>query len=221
VLDRLPIAYGAVLLRLNSKLKLPVMATRETVRPLGSASQRHAAPCVGSSGSDDSDAGLLRDAVEGNAAAFEKIAARYDQAILALLLALTGSEQVALDLCHSTLLNAYREMRRRRVQSMYIWFYRMAADQWLAWAGKRAGAGCGTGAPARANGAWQDMPLPDRSPAAEVLGTLSARERLVFALKSNQRLALPTVAQIVDLPQQIVARIFTRAVAKLRVSPRP
>ena len=43
----------------------------------------------------------------------------------------------------------------------------------------------------------------------------------MFALKSNQRLALPTVAQIVDLPEETVARIFTRAVAKLRLSLRP
>ena len=63
--------------------------------------------------------------------------------------------------------------------------------------------------------------MPAGSNAADVLGTLSARERLVFALKRSQRLALPTVAQIVDLPQESVARIFNRAVAKLRMSPRP
>jgi DNA-directed RNA polymerase specialized sigma24 family protein len=183
------------------------MAARETIRPLGSTQQSKAAPCVGSSGGDDCDADLLRNAAQGNAAAFEKIASRYDQAILALLLALTGSERVALDLCHSTLLNAYREMQRRRAQTMYIWFYRLAADQWLAWAGNHARHP-------------QDAPLHASTP-ADVLGILSARERLVFALKSNQRLALPTVAQIVDLPEETVARIFTRAVAKLRISLRP
>ena len=197
------------------------MAARETIRPLGNAQQSHAAPCVGLSGGDDSDADLLRDAAQGNAAAFERIASRYDRAILALLLTLTGSEQVALELCHSTLLNAYREMQWRRAQSMYVWFHRLAADQWLAWAGKQVGTGCGTRAPACANGALQDMPLPAGSTAADVFATLSARERLVFALKSNQRLALPTVAQIVDLPEETVARIFARAVAKLRISLRP
>jgi DNA-directed RNA polymerase specialized sigma24 family protein len=184
------------------------MAARETIRPLGSAQQSHAAPWVGSSGGDDCDADLLRHAAQGNAAAFEKIASRYDQAILALLLALTGSEPVALDLCHSTLLNAYREMQRRRAQSMYIRFYRLAADQWLAWAGNHARDP-------------QEAPLPARSTPADALPKLSARERLVFALKSNQRLTLPTVAQIVHLPEETVARIFTRAVAKLRQSLRP
>ena len=187
---------------------MKAMAARETIRPLGSTPRSQAAPCVGSPGGDDSDAGLLRDAAQGNAAAFGKIASRYDRAILALLLALTGSEQVALDLCHSTLLNAYREMQRRRAPSMYIWFYRLAADQWLAWAGNHAPD-------------MRDCPLLVRSTPQDALGTLSARERLVFALKSNQRLALLTVAQIVDLPQATVARIFTRAVAKLRVSLRP
>ena len=205
---RLLIADGPVLLKLKLETETVYMAARETIRPLGNTQQSQAEPCVGSFGGDDSDAGLLREAAQGNAAAFEKIAARYDRAILALLLALTGSEQVALDLCHATLLNAYREMQRRRAQSMYIWFYRLAADQWVAWAGKHAPNP-------------QDAPLPARSTPADVLGALSARERLVFALKGNQRLALPTVAQIVDLPQETVARIFSRAVAKLRVSLRP
>ncbi|MBZ5512572.1 MAG: hypothetical protein LAN70_15570 [Acidobacteriia bacterium] len=194
------------MLKLKLETETLCMAARETIRPLGSTQQSQAAPCVGLSGGDDSGADLFRDAAQGNAAAFEKIASRYDRAILALLLTLTGSEQVALDLCHSTLLNAYREMQRRRAQSLYIWFYRLAADQWLAWAGNRAHAP-------------QDAPF-HVSP-ADVLGTLSARERLVFALKSNQRLALPTVARIVDLPEETVARIFTRAVAKLRLSMRP
>ena len=181
------------------------MAARDTIRPLGSTQQSQAELCLGSSGGDDSDADLLRHAAQGNAAAFEKIAARYDRAILGLLLTLTGSERVALDLCHSTFLNAYRNMQRHRAQSMYIWLYRLAADQWLAWAGKHARPP-------------QDAPLTAGSSPADVLGTLSARELLVFALKSNQRLALPTVAQIVDLPQETVARVLTRAVAKLRVS---
>jgi DNA-directed RNA polymerase specialized sigma24 family protein len=181
------------------------MAARETIRPLGSTQQSDAAPCGRSFGGGDSDADLFRDAAQGNAAAFEKIACRYDQAILAFLLALTGSEQAALDLCHSTLLTAYREMQRRRAQSMYIWFYRLAADQWLAWTGNHARDA-------------QNPPAPAGPTPAEALGALSARERLVFALKTNQRLALQTVAQILDLPEETVVRIFTRTVAKLRMA---
>ena len=184
------------------------MAARETIRPLGSTQSSLAAPPLASSGAGDPDAGLLRGAAQGNVAAFAEIAARYDQAILALLLALTGSEQIALDLCQATLLNGYREMQRRRVQSMYIWFHRLAANQWLAWAGGHARVS-------------QDVPLPASATAADALPTLSARERLVLALKCNQRLGLPTVAQILDLSEETVARIFTRAVAKLRTSLRP
>ena len=180
------------------------MAARETIRPLPTTQHSQAAPRGHWPGGDDSDADLLRHATQGNAAAFEKIAARYDRAILALLLVLTGSEQVALDLCHATLLHAYGEMQRRRAPSLYLWLYRLAAEQWLAWAGNRA----------------HDPRNPPSQVDATPADVLSARERLVFALKSNQRLALPTVAQIVDLPQETVARIFTRAVAKLRIGPR-
>ncbi len=165
------------------------MAAPDSIRPLGSKPANFAASF------DPLDASLFREAERGNGAAFERIAARYHHAILALLLALTGSEQVALDLCHATLLTAYREMPRRRAPSMYVWFYRLASHQWLAWAGHHAG--------------------HTRADAA-----LSARERLVFALKTQQRLALYTAAQVLDLPEETVSRIFTRAVAKLRLPPR-
>jgi DNA-directed RNA polymerase specialized sigma24 family protein len=163
------------------------MATRDTIRPLiAPASHQY------------TDADLYRDAENGNAAAFQQIAARYDHAILSLLLALSGSEQVALDLCHSTLLTAYRHLQRRRKQSLYICFYRLAVNHWLAWVANHAA-------------------LPARGE-SDALCSLSARERLVFTLKTHPRLGLETVAQILDLPRPTVARIFTRAVDKLRLT---
>ena len=97
---------------------------------------------------------------------------------------------------------------------MYIWFYRLASHQWLAWAetrrDDRAG---GTRAPACADAR---PPENDSTPAGALVG-LTSRERLVFALKTHQRLALYTVAQVLDLPEETVSRIFTRAVAKLRM----
>jgi DNA-directed RNA polymerase specialized sigma24 family protein len=165
------------------------MAAPEIIRAIGSSAHNQAARYAGWLDRDDAE--LFREAERGNGAAFEQIASRYHHAVLALLLALTGSEQVALDLCHSTLLAAYREMQRRP-QSLYIWFYRLAGHQWLVWAAR--GDSFSSGA----------------------LAALTPRERLVFALKTHQRLALETIAQILDLPPEGVQRIFTRAVTKLR-----
>jgi DNA-directed RNA polymerase specialized sigma24 family protein len=171
------------------------MAAPETIRPFATTPQARAGLYANS---DDAD--LFREAERGNGATFEQVASRYHSAILSLLLSLTGSEQLALDLCHSTLLTAYRELQRRRAQSLYIWFYRLASHQWLAWvATPNPAATCVT-------------EINDR------LAALSARERLVFALKTHQHLALETVAQILDLPQETIVRIFTRAVAKLRTA---
>lgn len=149
---------------------------------------------------DESDELLIRNALRGNPAAFEKLASAYDRAILGFLLALTTSEQDALDLCHATMLAAYHALASPRTCSLYIWMHRLAVAQWLAWT-KQAGDKASPG---------------DRC--ARALHQLSARERLVFTLKAGRQLALRTVAQILDEPEETLARTFTRAVAKLQWS---
>ena len=136
----------------------------------------------------------MRQAKGGNAQAFERLSARYDEAILALLLMLTSSEQDALELCHATLIAAYQGLAGRRPESLYIWLYRMAASQWLEWAKKEAA----------------------RAPSSGTV--LSARERLVFTLKAEQHLGLRTVAQVLDASEDTIARTFSRAVCKLQLS---
>ena len=157
---------------------------------------------------DEHDAVLVRQAQAGNAAAFEKLAAAYDKAILSFLMALTGSEKDALDLCHATLVSAYQGLSGRRTCSMYIWLHRVAASQWLAWAKKAEG---------RA-----DVPALAGTEAAcaQALKQLSERERLVFTLKACRRLTLRTVAQILEESEETLGRTFTRAVCKLQLAMR-
>jgi RNA polymerase sigma-70 factor (ECF subfamily) len=159
---------------------------------------------------DEHDAALVRQAQAGNAAAFEKLAAAYDRAILGFLMALTGSEKDALDLCHATLLSAYQGLRGRRTCSMYIWLHRVAVGQWLAWTKQAEAPGdapelAGTEASSRC---------------AQALKQLSERERLVFTLKACQRLTLRTVAQILEESEETLGRTFTRAVCKLQLAMR-
>ena len=173
------------------------MWLKATIRTAGYAPE----PVAGRSpmSPDEPDERLIRQAEGGNAQAFEKLSTRYDEAILALLLMLTSSQQEALELCHATLIAAYQGLARRKTESLYIWLYRLAAAQWLEWAKKEA---------ARTHSA------------AETVGQLSARERMVFTLKADQHLALRTVAQILDASEETVARTFSRAVCKLQLSAR-
>lgn len=173
------------------------MWLKATIRTAGYAPERVAG--LSSLSLDEQDESLIRQAEDGNVPAFEKLTSRYDEAILGLLLMLTSSEQEALELCRATFLAAYVGLRRRKTESLYIWLYRLAVAQWLEWAKKE---------PARAA----------QSPAG--VGLLSAREHLVFTLKAGRRLALRTVAQILDASEETVARTFSRAVCKLQISAR-
>jgi DNA-directed RNA polymerase specialized sigma24 family protein len=147
---------------------------------------------------DEHDQALIRRAAQGDAAAFERLASAYDKELLRLLLALTHSPQDALELCQATLLAAYRELPVRPHCSLYVWLHRLAAAHWLSWTKKN---------PEAASRGWEQR-----------WRELSARERLVFTLKSSQRLALRTIAEIVDESEDAVGRAFVRAVAKLRMA---
>jgi DNA-directed RNA polymerase specialized sigma24 family protein len=170
------------------------MLGRATIRAGGyAASQCFAGAC--SRAPEQHDDLLMRQAEQGNAQAFERLSWRYDEAILRLLLMLTSSEQEASDLCRATFLAAYQGLARRKTDSLYIWFYRLAAVQWL----ERA----------------------EQEPAiSQGLQPLSARERMVFTLKAGQHLALRTVAQIMETSEETIARTFSRAVCKLQLSKR-
>ena len=132
---------------------------------------------------------LVRKVQRGSLQAFEALSSRYDRAILALFLHLTACEADALDLCRATFLAAYRTLARRKTESLYIWLYQLAAEEWLRWHAAQS---------------------PNQ--------TLSEREQLVFTLKSREQLSLRTVAQIVSEPEAAVARTFSRAVAKLQAA---
>jgi DNA-directed RNA polymerase specialized sigma24 family protein len=160
------------------------MVQRDTIRRNDDVGPLWAAPA------EDTDATLLRQAARGDTLAFERIAWRYDEVILAFLLTLTASEQEALELCRATFLAAYQDLARREGESLYIWLYRLAVTQWLA---RRR---------AKRNGSTD---------------ALSPREQLVFTLRARQHLALETIAKILDLQAEDAGQIFCRAVGKLRL----
>jgi DNA-directed RNA polymerase specialized sigma24 family protein len=144
------------------------------------------------------DLALVRQAKMGSLPAFQVLSSRYDRAILALFLHLTACETEALDLCRAVFLAAYRNLPRRKTESVYVWLYQIAAEQWL-----------------------QRTPDTVGTPgvkAGRQFPSLSDRERLVFTLKSAERLALRTVAMILRDSEEAVARTFSRAICKLQAA---
>ena len=81
---------------------------------------------------ENSDYGLVREALQGNHAAFAELVRHHDRAILRLTLHLTGSPQDAQDLCQETFLKAYRKLSSFRFESSFAtWLHRIATNSCL------------------------------------------------------------------------------------------
>ena len=75
------------------------------------------------------DTTLIRQAQQGNRAAFEELVRHYDQAVLRLALHLTGSEADAQDIFQDAFLKAYKNVVNFRFEcSFYTWIYRIVTN---------------------------------------------------------------------------------------------
>src|ERR1700733_13266815 len=75
------------------------------------------------------DTSLIREAQQGNRAAFEVLVRHYDQSVLRLALHLTGSEADAQDIHQEAFLKAYRYLGNFRFEcSFYTWIYRIVTN---------------------------------------------------------------------------------------------
>src|SRR5260370_34245346 len=75
------------------------------------------------------DTSLIREAQQGNRAAFEELVRHYDQSVLRLALHLTGSESDAQDVYQEAFLKAYKNLGSFRFEgSFYTWIYRIVTN---------------------------------------------------------------------------------------------
>src|SRR5690349_24587321 len=85
------------------------------------------------------DTMLIREAQQGNRAAFEELVRHYDQAVLRLALHLTGTEHDAQDVYQDAFLKAYKNIGSFRFEcSFYTWIYRIVTNLCLDHLRKRA-----------------------------------------------------------------------------------
>ena len=181
------------------------------------------------------DTSLIREAQQGNRAAFEVLVRHYDQSVLRLALHLTGSEADAQDVYQEAFLKAYKNLGSFRFEcSFYTWIYRIVTNLCLDHLRKRnvrkeespvvtdsSGEEFSVidqFADARA-GANPERDLMRRELGRKIgsaLSRLTPRERMVFELKHYHGLKLRTVGEMLNTTEETAKNTLFRATQKLR-----
>jgi RNA polymerase sigma-70 factor (ECF subfamily) len=178
---------------------------------------------------------LIREAQQGNTAAFEELVRQYDRAVLRLAVHLTGSQEDGQDIYQEAFLRAYINLARFRFEcSFYTWIYRIVTNLCLDHLRKKNSHGRHVTTTVSPDGEEEEVlnRMPDHSPDASpqrslvgrelrrcilrALGRLSPRERMVFELKHYHGLKLRTVADILNTTEGTIKNTLFRATHKLR-----
>jgi RNA polymerase sigma-70 factor (ECF subfamily) len=178
---------------------------------------------------------LIREAQQGNTAAFEELVQQYDRAVLRLAIHLTGSQEDSQDIYQEAFLRAYINLPRFRFEcSFYTWIYRIVTNLCLDHLRKTNSRGREVTTIVSPDGEEEEVlnrmsdPRPGASPERSLvgrelrgcilsaLGRLSSRERMVFELKHYHGLKLRTVAGILNTTEGTIKNTLYRATQKLR-----
>jgi len=190
----------------------------------------------GSSSVRVDDTLLIREAQQGNTAAFEELVRQYDRAVLRLAVHLTGSQEDGQDIYQEAFLRAYINLARFRFEcSFYTWIYRIVTNLCLDHLRKKNSRGRDVITTVSPDGEQEEVlnRMPDHRPGASperslvrrelrqcilhALERLSARERMVFELKHYHGLRLRTVAGILNTTEGTIKNTLFRATHKLRI----
>src|SRR2546422_7765477 len=194
-------------------------------------------PKVGEARSDRVDDTLLiREAQQGNTAAFEELVRQYDRAVLRLAVHLTGSQEDGQDIYQEVFLRAYINLARFRFEcSFYTWIYRIVTNLCLDHLRKKNPRGLDATTTVSPDGEEEKVldRMPDQRASASpersavsrelrerifgALARLSPRERVVFELKHYHGLKLRTVAGILNTTEGTIKNTPFRATHKLRL----
>ena len=178
---------------------------------------------------------LIRQAQQGNTAAFEELVQQYDRAVLRLAIHLTGSQEDGQDIYQEAFLRAYINLPRFRFEcSFYTWIYRIVTNLCLDHLRRKNSRGRDVTTMVSPDGDEEEVlnRMPDHNPGASperslvgrelrrcilhALGRLSPRERMVFELKHYHGLKLRTVADLLNTTEGTIKNTLFRANHKLR-----
>src|SRR5689334_12752834 len=181
------------------------------------------------------DSALIREAQQGNTAAFEELVRQYDRAVLRLAVHLTGSQEDGQDIYQEAFLRAYINIGSFRFEcSFYTWIYRIVTNLCLDHLRKRSSRYRDLTTTISSDGEEEQVldRIPDQRAGASpernmasrelrgcilrAIERLSPRERMVFELKHYHGLRLRTVAGILNTTEGTIKNTLFRATHKLR-----
>ncbi len=178
---------------------------------------------------------LIRQAQQGDTAAFEALVRQYDRAVLRLAVHLTGSPEDGQDIYQEAFLRAYINLARFRFEcSFYTWIYRIVTNLCLDHLRKRSSRSRDLTTTISPDGEQEEVldRVPDQRPTSspersfvgrelrecirQAMRKLSPRERMVFELKHYHGMRLRTVAGILNTTEGTIKNTLFRATHKLR-----
>ncbi len=175
---------------------------------------------------DDSDETLAARFRDGDTAAFDILAHRYQGRVVAVAYRLTGNREEALDVAQEAFIKAYRKIDQwKPTGSFRSWLFRIAANQAIDAQRKRSrrheihteaeASGMGTHAEPAARSRIAEGERAESIKAA--LDALSEKQRQVFVLKHYEEFTLAEISDMLGISTGSVKVHLFRAVRKLRV----
>jgi RNA polymerase sigma-70 factor, ECF subfamily len=181
------------------------------------------------------DTFLVREARDGNQAAFAELVRHHDRSILRLALRITGSEPDAQDIYQEALLKAYRNLAGFRLECCFsTWLYRIVTNLCLEHLRRRRSKKENAAVAVNAEGkelnqldsiSDEGAIDPEKVLMGQEVGLrigramrrLTPRERAAFELRHYHGLKMRTIGTILNGSEQTAKNTLFRATRKLRV----
>ena len=182
------------------------------------------------------ESALIRAAQRGDQSAFEALVQNYDQAVLRLALNLVRSPEDASDIYQEAFLRVYRNLHTFRFDcSFHTWLYRIVTNLCVDHLRKRKVRREESSVVETHDGEMDRMSVvqeeraeldPERKLMSrqlsrrigEVLGQLTARERMVFELRHYQGMRLRAIGEVLGTTEEAAKNCLFRATQKMRAA---
>lgn len=163
--------------------------------------------------SESEDKRLVRESLDGNPAAFEKLVGKYGKIVYNIALRMVKNEEEAQDVSQTAFIKAYENLGSYKPQyKFFSWLYRIAVNESLNTLAKNkwyeeldSGIQSSTETPEKV---YQESRLDDEIRSA--LMELTGDHRAVIILKHFLELSLREIGDILEIPEKRVkSRLFS------------
>jgi RNA polymerase sigma-70 factor (ECF subfamily) len=186
------------------------------------------------------DISLVREAQGGNRAAFDQLVRNHDEAVLRLVLRITGAQSEAQDISQEAFLRIYKSLGGFRFDSSFsTWIYRIVSNVCLDYLRRNLRRKERSAVRVNVNDEERDLldQVSDERPAnnperlllsrelrakiSRALQELTPRQRTVFKLRHFQGLKLQAIGEILNTSEASIKNTLFRATHRLRFQLEP